>query len=115
MEIGIIKSERHGEIAVVFTGEHYFFKSNFCGLIAIAKRDFEKESNSPTGSSYFDLYIGNNYIEDCATQQLAKRYIRRNENKYIKKNTLFKTKHVKLESMYLSVKVEGIGAREIMQ
>lgn len=115
MEIGIIKSERHGEIAVVFTGEHYFFKSNFCGLIAIAKRDFEKESNSPTGSSYFDLYIGNKYIEDCVAQQLAKRYIRRCENKYIKRNVLFKIKRVNLESMCLSVKVEGTDAREIMQ
>ena len=48
------------EIYVMFTGDKYFFYSNFYGTLAIAERK-EKKTGEPATEEEFTLTVGNHH------------------------------------------------------
>lgn len=78
------------EVNIIFTGEQYIFTSPFYGLLAVANRRGYDAKNIEV----FDVYYGNiNTVggsfggEYCL--QMAKAFVRKYENIYIKVNTTF--------------------------
>ena len=75
-------------VNVIFTGSNYFFMNDFYGCLAIAERDYE--SDHERGVCRFDLFVGNEHttggrLGDSVVESAAVRYIKREENKYIRK------------------------------
>lgn len=71
------------EVYVTFTGNKYFFFSNFYGLVAIATRD-EEDANS------FSVLVGNKHLfGGCLCEnnvfKAVSRYIRKEETQFIVK------------------------------
>ena len=76
------------EVNVIFTGMQYIFHNSFLGLLAVAERVDSREEE--TGSQVVRFVLG---VENYRTRggslnintiiPAAKRYITKNENKYI--------------------------------
>ena len=79
METGNIKI--NGEaITVIFTGEKYYFHSNYWGIVGIATRESE---SSDTKHKKFSLIAGNKNIYRDKYVTAMKRYITKAENKFV--------------------------------
>ena len=80
METGQIKINGDS-VTVIFTGEKYYFHSNYWGIVGIATRESEL---SDTKHKKFSLIAGNKniYYRDKYVTAM-KRYITKAENKYI--------------------------------
>ena len=79
METGNIKI--NGEsITVIFTGEKYYFHSNYWGIVGIATR---KSDIRDCKHKKFSLIAGNKNIYRDKYVTAMKRYITKAENKYV--------------------------------
>lgn len=90
MEISIINPRGH-RTAVIFTGSHYYFQSDFAGLFAIAER---VSLDYKTNETHFKLTYGNTNLVGCSlggsqTAAVAKAFIRKGENRYVKTKVVF--------------------------
>lgn len=97
-----------GEVNVLFTGPNYFFFNGFYGVICIAERVDEVElsntSDAKEWKSKFVLYAGSRHgdIErECF--DLAKRIIKKYDQKYVKKTFDFEERVVDLSKCDVSV------------
>ena len=78
METGQIKI--NGEaITVIFTGEKYYFHSNYCGIVGIATR----ESDISEHKQKFSLIAGYKNVYRYKYVTAMKRYITKAENKFV--------------------------------
>jgi len=106
MEIKSIKTRSlYGysvELFSLFTGKHYYFYSNFYGLLAVADRDTENPDK-------FTVFVGNAHtlggsLNPSRVADIVKRSVRHDENKYIKKTISFDVvDDVRLERDYLKI------------
>lgn len=84
-----------GEVDVLFTGPNYFFFHCFYGVICIAERVFDEESSNQSDTdeykSKFVLYSGHKNGDGIERESfnLAKRIIRKYDQKYVKKTFEF--------------------------
>lgn len=90
MEISII-NPRGYRTAVIFTGSHYYFRSDFAGLFAIAERVSADYNNN---EMHFKLTYGNSTLAGGSlggshAASVAKTFIRKSENRYIPQNVIF--------------------------
>lgn len=96
MEISKIKFQG-SEVNVIFTGKNYFFHNSFYGYLAIAERSkesFERLGNEKNLQE-FTVYAGNSrypygFSRNCF--DLAEKFIKKNEQRYIKTTCKF-TEH----------------------
>lgn len=89
MEVSIIKIARC-EVHVLFVGSHYYFHSNFYGLIGIAERVGYDGDDART----FKITAGNSYtgggaVNKCSITTAMKKFISKNENKYIPQDIIY--------------------------
>lgn len=82
-----------GDVNIIFTGDCYFFFQGFYGVICIAQRDV-KQSLSNSGKEFwhekFTLYAGNrNGDIEIECFELAKKIIKKYDQKYVKKTFEF--------------------------
>lgn len=93
---------------VIFTGSHYYFMSDFCGLIAIAERVNVRE-NIGSGKQDFTLIYGNEHLSGgslggVVAAEIARAFIRKQENKYVSTKVTFVSEQWQdLDKKYLSV------------
>lgn len=83
-----------GEVNVLFAGGNYFFFHGFYGVICIAERHDDVELSNPSSKevwkSKFTLYSGHSDIDiEKDAFALAKRIIRKHDQKHIKKTFEF--------------------------
>ena len=76
------------EVNVIFTGMQYIFQNAFFGLLAVAERDYSREEETGGQVARFVLGVENYRTRGCSLNintiiPAAKRYITKNENKYI--------------------------------
>ena len=76
------------EVSVIFTGMQYIFHDSFFGLLAVAERDYSREEETGGQVARFVLGVENYRTRGCSLDMntiipAAKRYITKNENKYI--------------------------------
>lgn len=95
-----------GEVNVLFTGPNYFFFHGFYGVICIAERDEEIELSNNDGEwkTKFTLYAGHKHgaIEkECFA--LAKKIIRKYDQKHVRKTFEFEEKVVDLHKSLVTV------------
>lgn len=90
---------------VLFTGDKYIFKDNFCGVFAVAETDRAQETNDDPA---FIVTVGNEYAPagDNEIYKRVQNFIRRNENKFIQKKVSFELKKFDLRRCYISVSVQ---------
>ena len=90
---------------VLFTGDMYIFKDNFCGVFAVAETDRAKETNN---DPHFVVTVGNEYAPagDNEIFDRVQKFIRRAENKFIQKKVSFELKKFDLRRCYISVSVQ---------
>lgn len=79
------------EVSVLFNGSHYFFHSSYYGVLAIAERDYKKDTG---GTSHFALTTGNRHadggrLSGSVVASLAKKFIRKAEQRFIKTDVTF--------------------------
>lgn len=72
------------ETIVIFTGTHYYFVTQFYGIVAVAERIEELKN----GKTAFDVKTGNKYCEggsltDNVVFTAVKKFILKSENEYI--------------------------------
>lgn len=97
-----------GEVNVLFTGPNYFFFHGFYGVICIAERVDEVELSNPSDAqvwkSKFVLYSGHRYgnIEQ-EVFALAKKIIKKYDQKYVKKTFEYEEKVVDLGKCAVTV------------
>lgn len=101
MEITTMKW-RGAEVHCLFTGYQYVFQNNFWGILAIADRD-------ETNEKAFTVRYGNANSDGsslggdvCAL--LAETFIRKNESRYISRETSFERKREDLRKWYIETK-----------
>jgi hypothetical protein len=75
------------EVDVIFTGEFYYMRNDFHGLLGIAKRDYSNE-----GEPTFTVYTRNSrtvgsYLNSSTCARILKRFIVKSENKYVHHDT----------------------------
>ena len=85
------------EIYVMFTGDKYFFYSNYYGTLAIAERK-EKKTGEPATEEEFTLTVGNHHttggqMADSIVISAVKRYINREENQFITKRIKYNVQY----------------------
>ena len=73
------------EIYVMFTGNEYFFYSNYYGLLAVAER---------YNDTHFITAVGNHHtiggqMNTPTIERAVKRYINREENQFVTKKVSF--------------------------
>ena len=95
---------RGSEVSVIFTGSHYYFHSSYYGVIAVAERDYTKDSGS---KSHFSLSVGNHHtiggsLSAGAVECLVKKFITKSEQKYITKEVTYFTEVADLANGSLS-------------
>lgn len=94
---------RGSEVSVIFTGSHYYFHNSYYGVIAVAERDYGKDSGS---ASHFTLSVGNRHTLggslSGAVESLVKRFITKSEQKYITKKVTYNTEEIDLADGKLS-------------
>lgn len=105
MEISFVKIAGH-PVAVLFTGSHYYFKSDFYGLICQATRT--SDPGDVDGPAAFSLRAGNDHtIGGRLTKSTiiagAKRFINKSENKYISRKVIYQEDAQSCNNLYLSV------------
>lgn len=88
MEIKSIKI-RGCEVSAIFTGRAYYFTSNFYGLLCVAT-----EINESEDGRAFSVVTGNHHTDgtrlaNSVVSSAVKKYIRKEENKYINKTVSF--------------------------
>lgn len=90
---------------VLFTGDKYIFKDNFCGVFAVAETDRAQEIND---NSAFIVTVGNEYAPagDNEIYKRVQNFIRRAENKHIQKKVSFELKKFDLRRCYIRVTVD---------
>lgn len=93
------------EVYVMFTGDNYFFYSNYYGTLAIAERKEKKTGEPPTEE--FTLTVGNHHttggqMADSIVISAAKRYINREENQFVIKRVKYNIKYSDLANGYLT-------------
>ena len=72
------------ETVVIFTGTHYYFVTQFYGIVAVAERVEELKN----GKTAFDVKTGNKYCEggsltNNVVSTAVKKFIIKSENEYI--------------------------------
>lgn len=89
---------------VLFTGDKYIFKDNFCGVFAVAETDRAQETNDDPA---FVVTVGNEYAPagDADIYARVCRFIRIQENKHVPKKCTFSVKKYDLRKCYISVSV----------
>lgn len=97
-----------GEVDVLFTGPNYFFFHGFYGVICIAERVDEEESSNELGTdeykSKFVLYSGHKSGDiEVECFELAKRIIRKYDQKYVKKTFEFEEVVTDLSKCHVEV------------
>lgn len=90
---------------VLFTGDKYIFKDNFCGVFAVAETDRAKEINN---NPAFVVTVGNEYAPagDVEIYNRVQKFILKKENQFIKKAVSFELKKYDLRRCYISVSVQ---------
>jgi hypothetical protein len=78
------------EVNVIFTGEQYIFHNAFYGILAVGQRKGHKKEDT----NHFTIYYGNHQTEGGSFAgtyclKMAKSFIKKNESKYVKVNTIF--------------------------
>lgn len=78
------------EVNVIFTGEQYIFHNAFYGILAVGQRKGYKKEDT----DHFTIYYGNHQTEGGSFAgtyclKMAKSFIKKNESKYVKVNTIF--------------------------
>ena len=106
MEISKIK--RNGaEVNVIFTGEQYIFHNAFYGILAVAERKGYKEEDV----NHFTVYYGNrqtiggSFAGECCLV-MAKNFIKKSEDRYIKQNTTFEAVKEDLDAWWMDFKAK---------
>ena len=79
METGQIKINGDA-VTVIFTGEKYFFHSNYCGIVGIATREGEA---GDCKHKKFSLIAGYKNVYRYKYVTAMKRYITKAENKFV--------------------------------
>lgn len=96
-----------GEVNVLFTGPNYFFFHVFYGLICIAERDFDVEYtngiDTDNWKTKFVLYADNRHDIHKECFSLAKRIIRKYDQKYFRKQFQFEEVTADLSKWYFDV------------
>ena len=99
---------RKGEVQVICTGKQYIFKNNFYGIIAIATR---KGYAYNKDMYHFTIQVGNHqclgscHYSDSAVVAMVKRFINKEESKYIKVKTTYDVLKNDLDKCYIDVQV----------
>ena len=75
-------------VNVIFTGMQYIFHAAYFGILAVAERVDSREEETGVQVERFVLGVENYKTRDCSLNintmiHAAKRYITKNENKYI--------------------------------
>ena len=87
------------DVNIVFTGERYFFFSEWYGLFCVAERVREVEERDQT-KGRFVLYLeenGSRGGDRKAFAALAKKIINKSENKYISREVSYKIEFANVE------------------
>ena len=76
------------EVNAIFTGKQYIFYNPCFGLLAVAERVYSREEETGVQVARFVLGVENYRTRGCSLNintiiPAAKRYITKNENKYI--------------------------------
>ena len=100
-----------GEVNVLFTGPNYFFFHGFYGVICIAQRVDDVELSNPNDASVwkskFVLYSGHRDGDiEKESFELAKRIIRKHDQKHVKKTFEFDEIVTDLNKCLVSVSYE---------
>lgn len=77
------------EIFVMFTGDKYYFHSNFYGTLAVATR---QEKSEKVSTEFFKVYTGNRHTIGGQMEHIqtaVKRYINREENQFVQKEVKY--------------------------
>ena len=87
MEVSKIKIAGH-EVSVIFTGMQYIFHDAYFGILAVAERVYSRTEETGVQVERFVLGVENYRTRGCSLNintimPAAKRYITKNENKYI--------------------------------
>ena len=99
---------RKGEVQVICTGEQYIFKNNFFGIIAVATRGGYA---SDEDMHRFTIQVGNHqclgscHYSDYSVVAMVKRFINKEESKYIKVKTTYDVLKIDLDRCYIDVQV----------
>lgn len=106
MEIGKIKA-RNYEFNVVFTGGEYVFFNNWCGIAAVATRKGYDGRDIDTFVVTLgnDHLIGGSFGSDDAMLSVVKRYVNKNEAKYIDRDIVYEVEHKALHNAYVTMSV----------
>ena len=99
---------RKGEVQVIFTGSQYIFKSNFYGIVAVATR----KGHSDEDMHQFTIQVGNHQClgsclySDATVISMVKRFINKEESKYVKVKTTYDVVNIDLDRFYIDVEVK---------
>lgn len=114
MEFGTIKKSNH-IINVVFVGSHYYFYDEGNGVACIAVRNYDKTDFRGKGEGHtaFTLYLGNQFliggsINDNVMFSIAKKYINKNENRYIPTKVEYEVEIAPLHKFSLKCEAEEL-------
>ena len=100
---------RKGEVQVIYTGAQYIFKNNFYGIIAVATRNGYA---SDEDMHRFTIQVGNHqclgscHYSDYAVVAMVKRFINKEESKYVKVTTTYDVVNIDLDKFYIDVQVK---------
>ena len=89
------------EVSVIFTGAQYIFHNNYYGLLAVAERkDYEDDERNHFIVRYGNEHtLGVSFAGDYCLS-MAKSFIKKNENKYVKVETTFEAVKEDINSLY---------------
>lgn len=107
MEISKIKYQNMG-VNVIFTGKNYFFHNSFYGYLAIAERTDESSMRLGDYANLqeFIIYSGNSRWADGFSRNcfdLAEKFIRKNESRYIKTKCNFTENELDLNKCHVDI------------
>lgn len=79
------------EVYVIFTGDRYYFYSNYYGMLSVATR----QETSVANKEYFTVYTGNRHTTggqlcDSVIKTAVKRYINKEESQFISKTVIYR-------------------------
>ncbi len=103
------------EVNVIFTGSSYFFHNQFHGVIAIANR-ISGPDGFDTNKQSFEIVVGSSSclgssLADCTVMAAVKRFVNKNENRYISVAVSYEVKKYDLSKGCLSVSFVECGSR----
>ena len=89
------------EVNVIFTGAQYIFHNSYFGLLAVA----ERKGRTGDERDHFIVRYGNEHtiggsFDGYYCLSMAKQFIKKNENKYIKVETTFEAVKEEINSLY---------------